>query len=144
MFEPDDVINTINDMDSADALVQLVDTTDLVEGLWKIEVESKFGYNTAATDYIAGLYDEAETNKNDGAGYDNSLDYFKKEPKDVAGTDPTGVGAGTDQFEDMSLSAFVRVVAGENKIYSFRHRPGSAGIQATARNIKVTIHRVRD
>ena len=144
LFEPDDVINTINDMDSADALVQLVDTTDLVEGLWKIEVESKFGYNTAATDYIAGLYDEAETNKNDGAGYDNSLDYFKKEPKDVAGTDPTGVGAGTDQFEDMSLSAFVRVVAGENKIYSFRHRPGSAGIQATARNIKVTIHRVRD
>ena len=144
LFEPDDIINTVNDMDAPEALIQVIDTTDLVEGLWKIEVDSKFGYNTAATDYIAGLYDEDVANKNDGAGYDNSLDYFKKEPKDVAGTDPTGVGAGTDQFEDMDLSAFIRVVAGENKSYSFRHRPGSAGIQATARNVKMTIHRVSD
>ena len=144
LFEPDDIVNTVNDMDAPEALIQVIDTADLPEGLWKIEVECKFGYDSATTDYIAGLYDESVTNKNDGGGYDNSLDYIRKEPKDIAGTDPSGVGAGTDQFEIMSLSAFVRVVAGENKAYSFRQRPGNAGVEATARNIKMTVHRVSD
>ena len=144
LFEPDDIVNTVNDMDAPEALIQVIDTTDFVEGLWKIEVECKFGYDSATTDYIAGLYDEAGANKNDGGGYDNSLDYIRKEPKDIAGTDPSGAGAGTDQFEIMNLSAFVRVVAGENKVYSFRQRPGNVGIEATAHNIKVTVHRVRD
>ena len=135
-------VNTVDNMDDPAALVATIDTAGFAPGLWKFEVEAHFAYDTAATDYIAGLFDEAQANKNENGGATNSLSYFRKEPKDVAGTDQTGAGAGTNQFEPMNLYAYIRIVEGDDRVISFRHRPDTAGVLATSRNPKFTTMRV--
>lgn len=135
-------VNTVDNLDDPAALVATIDTAGFAPGLWKFEVEAHFAYNTAATDYIAGLFDEAQTNKNENGGATTSLSYFRKEPKDVAGTDQTGAGGGTNQFEPMNLYAYIQIVEGDDRVISFRHRPDTAGVEAVSRNPKFTTMRV--
>ena len=142
LVEVDVHVNTVNNMDDAAALIATIDTAGFAPGLWKFEVEAHFGYNTASTDYIAGLYDEAQANKDDVQGSTNALSYFRKEPKDVSGLDPDGAGAGTDQHEPMNLYAYIQVVENDDRVIGFRHRPGTAGTAATSRNPKFTTMRV--
>ena len=142
LVEVDVHVNTVSNMDDAAALVASIDTAGFAPGLWKFEVEAHFGYNTASTDYIAGLYDEAQTNKDDVQGSTNALSYFRKEPKDVSGLDPDGAGAGTDQHEPMNLYAYIQIVENDDRVIGFRHRPGTAGTAATSRNPKFTTMRV--
>ena len=142
LVEVDVHVNTVNNMDDAAALVATIDTAGFAPGLWKFEIEAHFGYNTASTDYIAGLYDEAQANKDDVQGSTNALSYFRKEPKDVSGLDPDAAGAGTDQHEPMNLYAYIRIVEDDDRVIGFRHRPGTAGTAATSRNPKFTTMRV--
>ena len=50
---------------------------------------------------------------------------------------------GTDQMHRLSMLAEVQIVAGENKIYSYRHRPQAAGNEATA-SVRMIMKRVGD
>ena len=139
--EPADQISTTPDM--AANLAASIDTTDFIPGLWEITIESKWSYNLATSDFIAGLYDESVGAQDAGEGYDNSLDYYRKEPRDVAGASSGTANGGTNQRESLTLSAFVQIVAGENKIFSFRYRPEEA-IIAGVYNVKMTMKRVSD
>ena len=144
IVKPDENTNTVNDITVAAALVGSIDTTDFVPGLWEIEVVGLWSLNVGNSNYFGGIFDE-DNLSNVSNGFDAAVDnaFLSAEPQDSAGIDLDGGAAGTDQLHPFPLKATVQIVAGDNKTYSYRHRPQAAGIQATAR-VKIIMKRVRD
>ena len=144
IVKPDENTNTINDITVPEAQVASIDTTGFVPGLWEIEVIGLWSVNIGNSNYFGGIFDE-DNLSNANNGFDVAVDsaFLSAEPQDSAGIDLDGGAAGTDQLHPFPLKATVQIVAGDNKTYSYRHRPQAAGIQATAR-IKFIMKRVSD
>jgi len=124
----------VDDMDDADALVDSIDTTGFVAGTYLITAVAKANYSQASSDYLFGLYDEAEPDKNAGGGVTNALDFGRFEPKDVGG----------NQRYPIYLETEVVVPEGGGAVYSYRAIADTAGQDAETHNLQLTILRVGD
>ena len=123
-----------SDMSNPDCLVDEIDTTGFVPGLYHFKAVGKFAYTQAAADYSAGLFDSENPATVTDNGEGEALDFIRAEPKDP----------GLNQDYSLYLDDYVQILPGSTKTIQFRHCSDNFGQTSQISFLKLTAKRVSD